>query len=401
MSKHNFTSGNNSNSNTVSPPAVAHNSTLKLQITDEAFCKFKYMRDHKEMEVAMYGITKPDDPLFVTDFALVKQKVNSVSADIDPEGLADHITKYLNLGINPINSERIWCHTHPMTGAGSANPSGKDMATWNHEDNSKKNFFVMMILSKSGEITCRLRIRGNADKFVSGLNYPIDIDQTISVSIVPTESFNQRITACAAKYFTPEALQSLEKDAVSKFVLSHANVLDVFPEFLELQDEYKNLVSVDQPVFSQNYSVGIYSSGVRQKKIATATDVPDMAIMALDDCEDISVIKMGSTGMNSINSKYTDPNGKTLIQNDLSELQELFIRDYQSQSDDIAMAILGAIRGKTVSSNGTKFRVDLYPHNRESRAATAVGACLFWPQYQKLAKIINGFDVHTYTANVH
>lgn len=397
MSKPNFSTPNTSPSNTSPSNTVTirHNPDLKLKITDEAFCKFKFMRDHSPNEVAMFGITKPDDPLFVYDFALVKQKVNPVSADVDADGLCDHIAKYYSLGVGPLNCERVWCHTHPMQGAGSANPSAKDMATWNHADNSKKNFFVMMILSKSGEITCRLRIRGNANTLVSGLNYNIDIDETISVSIVQTDSFSRRIDNAAAKFFTEDGLRALDKDAISKFVMTNSSLKDIFPEFNELIAEYDKLVSIDTPSIvsfgntTNHITYGTYNNS--QKKISSPKDVPDMAVIAGDDLCTLKNVTMGSRELISISNKYSDRNGKTLIKIDLEELEDEFNKDYASQDSDICMAILGAMRGKTVSSSGTKFRVDLYPTNKESRGATAVGAGMFWPTYLKLAKTINGF----------
>lgn len=375
-----------------------HNSTLKLRIADVAFLKLIHMRDHKPYEVAMFGITTPDDPLFVQDFALVKQKVHETSTDIDPDGLADHISKYYNQGIGPINCERVWCHTHPMTGSGSANPSGKDMSTWNHADNSQKNLFVMMILSKSGEITCRVRIRGSAEKFVTGLKHTIDIDETISTEIVQTDLMKERIRAAAQKIFTPEALATLNEDVISKWVLTNVSKSTIFPEFTELEAEYEKLVTLDRPtsvIYPNAPSITQYQYGSpntnRTKKKACPEDVPRIALIAGDDCVDIGAIKFDSPEIKMINDQFTDNNGCQIICNDLRKLHEKFIADYASHEDDICMTILGAIRGKTFVSSGTKFRVELYPL-RDLRSTTCIGAGMFWPIYSRNARVINGFN---------
>lgn len=382
----------------TAPTATAHIQGITLKITDEAFFKFKYMRDYRDKEVAMYGITKPEDPLYVTDFALVKQKVGAVSADIDPDGLADHVQKYLDMGIYPINCERVWCHTHPMTGESSANPSAKDMSTWNHEENSKKNLFVMMILSKSGQMTCRLRIRGNASKFVPGIDYPIDIDGTIGVKIVQTDSFQSKIKECAAKYFTTEALSGgIKPEYIASIVLDSVSAKEIIPEIADLENQYAELVSNEVFSTNSNYNLTLgtpfnstHTSNSAQKKTAHAVYVPAIALDAGDNVESLKDIAVGSTQIISINDKWCDSERRTIITSDLKTLEDDFYSNHAASDDDICAVIIGSIRANVVTPYVDKFITSIYPVAPKDRAKVAVESGMFFPKYQRLAKIING-----------
>ena len=112
---------------------------MELLIDDVAFEFYKYARDYRNDEIALFGVTKPENPLHVTRFVVTKQKVNSVAADMDEDYLALYEGQMAMQKIMPINASRVWAHTHPMTGPSSAGPSGKDMATWNDEKNKFKN----------------------------------------------------------------------------------------------------------------------------------------------------------------------------------------------------------------------------------------------------------------------
>jgi hypothetical protein len=203
-----------------------------LKIDGAAFDKFLYMRDYKPYEVAMFGITHADNPLHVYDFELVKQKVNSASADCDPQYMADFLVNNIAKGIMPINCERVWCHTHPMTGDNSANPSHKDMSTWNDADNSHKNFLIMMILSKSGQITCKLRIRSNWNKEVAGLDLPFEFEKDIKVEIIKGETYMAKIKQAIVANYGQQAVDKLGDDAVKVFA-PYLKLIDIYPEFTE------------------------------------------------------------------------------------------------------------------------------------------------------------------------
>ena len=61
---------------------------LTLRFSPTAWAKLLYFRDKSNNEVGGFGITEPDDLLYVTDFLTVKQKVSGVSVSFDDEAVA-------------------------------------------------------------------------------------------------------------------------------------------------------------------------------------------------------------------------------------------------------------------------------------------------------------------------
>ena len=62
----------------------------KLRFSPYAYAKLLWMRDRGNTEVAGYGVTATEDPLFVTDFILVKQECTAASFDFDSEDIVDY-----------------------------------------------------------------------------------------------------------------------------------------------------------------------------------------------------------------------------------------------------------------------------------------------------------------------
>ena len=111
------------------------------------------MRDVTDNEVGGFGITEADDLLFVTDFALVKQKVTSVSVAFADESVADFFEDQVAAGRKPEQFARIWLHTHP---GDSPEPSMTDEATFTRVFGSC-DWSVMCIVAQDGGTFARLR----------------------------------------------------------------------------------------------------------------------------------------------------------------------------------------------------------------------------------------------------
>src|SRR4030066_729076 len=92
---------------------VQKNQKPMLRFSPTAWAKLLFMRDMTNNEVGGFGITEADDLLFVTDFALVKQKVTSVSVAFADESVADFFEDQVAAGRKPEQFARIWLHTHP------------------------------------------------------------------------------------------------------------------------------------------------------------------------------------------------------------------------------------------------------------------------------------------------
>lgn len=84
-----------------------------LRFSPTAWAKLLFMRDMTHNEVGGFGITKADDLLFVIDFALVKQKVTSISVAFDDESVSNFFEEQVAAGRKPQEFARVWLHSHP------------------------------------------------------------------------------------------------------------------------------------------------------------------------------------------------------------------------------------------------------------------------------------------------
>lgn len=336
-----------------SPNTTQSPTPFKLRIEDHAFAVLSYLRDYKPDEVTMFGITKLDDPLYVTEFALVKQKVNYASSDCDPEGMVDHICKYINKGIPPLNSERIWFHTHPMTGDSSANPSTKDMNTWNDPDNKHKNFMVMGILSKSGQITCKLRIRGDFSSIVTGLNSPLVHEVDIPIEIVKTDYYKQALVDKLTQLGASALIEAVGREEIVGIFSSKFTVKDLFPEQITaLEKEYSELVSKDVPVIAHHNvnHIGIgfnhyYSQGSQvhqEKKTPSASTIPEMMVITGEDVGDLD--SMLSKQYLASTAAWFVPAGEDQVRKCYGQ----YVDEWKPSETDYVSAILGAIAGDMI-----------------------------------------------------
>lgn len=100
---------------------------LALRFSPTAWAKLLYFRDKTNNEVGGFGITEPDDLLYVTDFLTVKQEVTAVSVKFDDEAVADFFDDQVDFGRKPEQFARIWLHSHP---GDSPEPSVTDEETF-------------------------------------------------------------------------------------------------------------------------------------------------------------------------------------------------------------------------------------------------------------------------------
>jgi proteasome lid subunit RPN8/RPN11 len=98
-----------------------------LRFSPTAWAKLLYFRDRSRNEVGGFGITAPDDLLFIEEFLTVKQEVTCVSVKFDDEAVSQFFDQQVDLGRKPEQFARIWLHTHP---GDSPDPSPTDEATF-------------------------------------------------------------------------------------------------------------------------------------------------------------------------------------------------------------------------------------------------------------------------------
>jgi len=125
-----------------------------LRFSPTAWAKLIYFRDREDNEIGGFGISKPDDLLFVEDFQTVKQKVTSVSIEFDDSAIADFFDRQVDCGRKPEQFARIWAHTHP---ADSAEPSMIDEQTFQRVFGDCQ-WAVLFVLAEGKNVYARLRL---------------------------------------------------------------------------------------------------------------------------------------------------------------------------------------------------------------------------------------------------
>lgn len=172
---------------------------MKLRFSPTAWAKLLYLRDYGDTEVGGFGITLPDDLLYVDDFILIKQECTSVTVEFDDDDVADFMMDMVEDGLKPEQFMRIWIHTHPSM---SATPSGTDEETFDRVF-SKCDWAVMAIVSDTGSQYCRLQINGGP--FPGAFDIPIEVDfSTYEFPASDTEAwkkeYDDNVTECVFTY---------------------------------------------------------------------------------------------------------------------------------------------------------------------------------------------------------
>lgn len=124
-----------------------------LRFSPTAWAKLVYFRDRGRTEIGGFGITPPDDLLYIEEFMTVKQQVSAATVAFDDEAVADFFEGQVDAGRKPEQFGRIWLHTHPGF---SPEPSAVDEETFNRVFGSCQ-WAVMFVLGKGNKTHARLR----------------------------------------------------------------------------------------------------------------------------------------------------------------------------------------------------------------------------------------------------
>jgi len=131
---------------------IKRNRKIALRFSPTAWAKLLYFRDVSDNEVGGFGITEPDDLLFVTEFVTVKQQVTCVSVKFDDEAVANFFEDQVDLGRKPEQFARLWLHSHP---ADSPEPSSIDESTFGRVFGNCQ-WAVMFIVSQNNRTYAKL-----------------------------------------------------------------------------------------------------------------------------------------------------------------------------------------------------------------------------------------------------
>jgi hypothetical protein len=117
-----------------------------------AWLKLQFLCHKGDTEVGGFGITAPDDPMYVQDFITVPQEVTSVSVAFRDDGIADFFENSVDAGLAPDRFARIWMHTHP---GASVTPSITDEETFSRVFGAC-DWSLMFILGRTARTYARL-----------------------------------------------------------------------------------------------------------------------------------------------------------------------------------------------------------------------------------------------------
>jgi hypothetical protein len=120
-------------------------------------------------EVGGFGVTRPDDLLYIEDVQTVQQQCSVVTVKFDDAAVARFFDEQVDAGRQPAQFARVWIHTHPEI---SAQPSGTDEETFARVFGSS-DWAVMFILSKTDDLSCRLRFNIGPG---GALEIPVSVD---------------------------------------------------------------------------------------------------------------------------------------------------------------------------------------------------------------------------------
>jgi hypothetical protein len=147
------------------------------------------LRDRGATEVGGFGITPPDDLLYVEDVRLVRQCCTVVAVSFDDTAVAEFFDEQIDAGRKPEQFGRIWIHTHPEN---SARPSQVDEETFERVFGGC-DWAVMFILACGGQQYGRLQLRLPSG---GAFEIPTCVDFDRSFSQAEFQAWNEEYATC-------------------------------------------------------------------------------------------------------------------------------------------------------------------------------------------------------------
>lgn len=141
-----------------------------LRFSPTAWAKLLFLRDLGPTEVGGFGVSAPDDLLFVQDMQLVQQRCTEVFVAFDDNAVAIFFEDQFELGRKPEEVGRIWIHTHPGC---CPQPSPTDHETFERVFGCC-DWAVMMIVARSGDTSAELHWRAGS----ASLPMTVEVDFT-------------------------------------------------------------------------------------------------------------------------------------------------------------------------------------------------------------------------------
>lgn len=179
----------------------------KLIFSSKAWLKWQYLCHVGPTEVAGFGLSNADNPLYLDDVLMIRQRASSVTVSFDDHAVADLFDEMADHNIPPQRFARIWLHTHPGS---SVIPSGIDEETFQRCFGTC-DWAVMAILGRTGKTSARIRFRAGPGL---SMEIPTYVDWSGWPKIVEDESFPQSISRWMHEY---QMLVSIEESCFTPF----------------------------------------------------------------------------------------------------------------------------------------------------------------------------------------
>ena len=196
-----------------------------LRFSPTAWAKLLYFRDVGTTEIGGFGITLAEDLLYVADFVTVRQQVSVVSVSFDDEAVADLFEDQVDLGRQPEQFARIWCHSHP---GDCPHPSRTDEETFQRVF-GRCDWAVMFIIARGEKIYCRLRFNVGPG---GEIEIPVEIDYSQSFEASDETAWEKEFQSNIIS-FQPIQTAALELDS---FNLDGRSLPAVLVEQLDLME---------------------------------------------------------------------------------------------------------------------------------------------------------------------
>lgn len=206
-----------------------------MRFSPTAWAKLLYFRDKSDNEVGGFGITKPDDLLFVKDFITVKQEVTCVSVKFDDEAVANFFEDQVDLGRKPEEFARIWLHSHPGSSPG---PSGVDKETFARVFGSCQ-WAVMLIVAQNDKTYAELSFNVGPGGQVL---IPVEIDYTQDFGPSNQELWDAEYAANIAAVEWLREQPSNKEEAVGNELSRYALPCDFINEFEQMEPAERQFI---------------------------------------------------------------------------------------------------------------------------------------------------------------
>ena len=213
----------------------AERDKLVLRFSPTAWAKLLYFRDKSDNEVGGFGISDPEDLLFVREFVTVKQEVTCVSVKFDDVSIADFFDTQVDLGRKPEQFARIWLHSHP---GDSPEPSAIDEVTFERVF-GKCQWAVLFVVAQDNETYAKLQFNVGPGGHVL---IPVEIDYSQDFESSDHDLWDTEFAAHIKANEWPDEGKKPEDLAEEYDLDSYALPYDFLDEFEQMEPQERQFI---------------------------------------------------------------------------------------------------------------------------------------------------------------